>query len=283
MIACLFALTVTKKSGSRSKTNGPNKVTASLTRYQESDGNGNIFYLDRHQPSCAQGAMTSFILERKNRNSDNVRYANTCVNSSAITGKKQVRYTNFNATDGAKSVQFLDRHNVNCPAGTLIQNFRLQRKSGDNKKIRYQYTCVSAETLCCKSYTNGATDAGDFQIFYLDRQRIGHQNNKNWGLNQFKLSVKYGPKNMWGNPKDNKIYYSYEMCKLKDMDAQAAVEQSKKILKASEDELAKAATELEAAKNALVAAQAKIQQLTLAKANADNKLQSAQAAPGLTC
>ncbi len=39
-------------------------------------------------------------------------------------------------------VIYLDRHNVQCPEGTLLNGFLLKRKPGD--KYGYEYKCAAA-------------------------------------------------------------------------------------------------------------------------------------------
>merc|ERR1712032_739 len=112
----------------------PNRNTSGNTDYKKTDG-GKIFYLDRHPVSCGSGAVTSFQLQRSGSNSDNVRYLFTCVFSDAITGGKTEKSTSYNKVGYWQTwAQYLDRHDVSCPTGTVIQYFR-QGRDGNKKKL----------------------------------------------------------------------------------------------------------------------------------------------------
>jgi len=250
-----------------------NTVTTSKTNYSETDGKGNIFYMDRHEPFCAKGAISFFKLDRKS-GTDQVQYRNSCINSDAITGTVKNENTAYNVTSGTKSVNFFDRHDVSCAAGTVLRSFRLARKSGDITKVRYNYSCVTADTLCCKTYQTTPTDMGNRSAYYLDRQSVGKEGSKDWAMRRFQLHSKYSP---------DRLYYTYEMCKLNDMDAVKAVEQANLTLKANQKGMLETAQALEAAKAAYDALQAKMKQMEILVAKSQGLLTVSQAAPGLTC
>lgn len=207
----------------------PNSISAHNTSFQDTDG-GKIFYLDRHTALCSSGAMTYFTLERKNRDSDYVRWANTCVISDAITGSTTTKETPFNKTNTAwwganKSINYLDRHNVMCADDSVLKSFKIDRNPNKKSEIRYVYKCVAANYVCCKSHTTAAQDEGSRSVVYLDRQKVGKINSKKYAMKGFKA-----------NSANNKMSYTYEMCKLTDMDAIKAVEQAKKNLEDIKDQ-----------------------------------------------
>ena len=266
----LFALAMTKRSR-RTHTSIANIPYATSTSFQSTDGIGNIYYLDRHEPTCSNGAMTYFRLQRS---SNNVSYSVNCIRSEAIGYTVNNYFTGYNGTNGAKSVNYLDRHDVTCPNGQVLRSFRLTRQPSNNSNVRYDFSCVNAEILCCKSYTNGPTDMGNRSAFYLDRQPVGQQNTTNFAMRRFKLNTSYGP---------DRLFFLYEMCKLKDMDAARAVEQNQLNLKSNQVALQNANTELELAKSAFNAAQARVTALTAKVAQSKTDLTASQNNPGLSC
>merc|ERR1712032_1694608 len=232
IFASLIVLTLAIATMARTHTRNHFHTSAPMTfytvtnSYQTSAG-GNIFYLDRNLCSCNKGAIGYFQIQRSG---DNLRYYTTCPKGSAITGPEMIKYTNYNATNGDKSVNFLDRHNMS-----------------------YKYTCVAANVLCCKKATSSPQAMGDKTTFYLDRQQIGDHKGKNKAFSQLRLRTKYGPDQMW---------YEYKMCELMDMDAHAAMQQAESQLRSSNHGLIAAGKEQAAAKEAQAAVQKQIDDLT---------------------
>jgi hypothetical protein len=213
-LICIFALLITLSLLATPVMSGSALKRTSWTKAS----GGDIVYLDRQRPSCPAGsAMSYFYLDRSGSNRDNVRYEFTClssgnVQSTGITNKT----TSYNSTSGKKSVNYLDRHNVNCPTGTLLKSFKLQRSGS---KIRYAYSCTPAKTLCCKNVSTGKTDMGNKSFFYLDRQRsVGVEGSNKWAMKGFRLQSNYSP---------DKIYYKYELCQVTDEAAELALKQTK--------------------------------------------------------
>ena len=264
----------------------------SVFRSYQSSAGGNIFYMDRNWCSCNSGAIAYFQIQR---NGDNLRYYSTCPKSAAITGPVQTKYTAFNATNGDKSVNFLDRHNMVCPANHVMRNFKLERNPSSMSQIRYKYTCVQATTLCCKKRTSTQQSMGNKTTFYLDRQQIGDVKSTNTAMSQIRLRTSYGPDRMW---------YEYTMCELMDMDAYSAKVAAEASLKAANDGYIAAKTEqaqakqaqaavqkqiedlqvtLKAATDALTAADAKSDAAQVASTTAGGVLVAAQSKKGLSC
>jgi len=102
-----------------------------------SDGGGNAIYLDRHNVQCPAGSvMSEFRLQRcSGLTTYRYDYSFAVVN---VHITKQ--YSTACSSDGGGNAIYLDRHNVQCPAGSAISSFRLQRCSGLTT-YRYDYSC----------------------------------------------------------------------------------------------------------------------------------------------
>jgi hypothetical protein len=241
----------------------------SSTTLEDTD-KGRIYYLDKHNLVCngsgnKGSAMSFFRLNREGTNYK-VKYDYSCINSEAITGTISNHATNFDeyAYWNRKSVQYLDRHNVMCDTGKVLRGWKINRNQSFDK-IQYTYTCVTAQYLCCKTQTTSANDYGDKEIFYLDRHGVGFKSSTQYALKGFKLYSNQDNKQMW---------YSYEMCKLKDMDAAKAVSMAEINLKAEKDSLQIATLELEAL-------QAKVEAMKKRVVDLDVKLSTARDHKGL--
>jgi len=201
-------------------------TVARATDYADTD-NGKLYYLDRHDVRCSAGeAIRSFKLQRKDRESDEVRYYLDCVSTGSIN-KNEIK-TESTAYHNAwwwssKCLQYLQYHNIVCSDGYVLKSFR-QGRSGD--QLNYSYSCVRAQTLGCKHYETHLNDIGTKQVWYLDRHYVGSGDSDAWVLKSFKLEVI-----------GSQIRYSGEKCKLKDMDAIRALEDSRDALNETNDNL----------------------------------------------
>lgn len=272
-LLALLALANTKRAR-RTKSHtlfqAANRATNHQTSTQTTDS-GTIYYLDRHNINCSSGAISSFKLERPNRNKDNVYYSYSCITSDAITGPTKSEATGFTTYEqslfnpSTKTINYLDRQHVNCGAGRVMKQFRMGRNK-DHNKINYRFECVNANILCCKQHETPFNDMGSRRAYYLDRHRVGMKDSTVYALNSFKLQTNDGA---------NKMSYVYNMCKLKDMDAEKAVTAAQLQLKTNQDALRTAQTELQVMQNRVEA---------LKKQVMDNEvaLTTAQHAPGLS-
>jgi len=242
----------------------PNTSLISSTTPQKSD-DGNILFLTLHKLHCgSKSALSYFYYDRNSKNRDMVRYEYSCLHSNAIVGESATEHqTPVGTISGKKSVDWLDRHQVQCPAGQILRGFNLVRDTKDN--IRYNYTCVVANTLCCKNHSTHKNDIGGRETFYLDRHPVGDKTGLTMAISGFKLNT---------NQTTRKIWYTYSMCQLKDMDAAKEVEKVEKDLTDSKASLAMLLIELEAA-------QAKITELNKRVLNSERSLQKAQSHDGL--
>ena len=106
-----------------------------------SDGNGNMVYLDRHSLACSKN---NFISQFKlNRNGAKLQYKYQCCGVSNVQKACYKANTNFNA-DGSGNTVYLDRHRVSCKNNYGITEFKLKRNGGKNK-IRYEYECCTVK------------------------------------------------------------------------------------------------------------------------------------------
>ena len=117
-----------------------NNPTQMQTGFQ-SNGGGNIAYLDRHNVDCGNGGfLTQFHF---NRNSDNMQYSYKCGHADNLTCRSVGTEWNDSGTspgERGNGIGYLDRHNVSCGVDEVISQFQLQTSDG-TRKIRYVYNC----------------------------------------------------------------------------------------------------------------------------------------------
>lgn len=150
-------------------------VTDKINTYYDTgcddDGNGSIFYLDRHDINCGAGNLINRF--RMQRVGDQMRYEFTCVYSKSIFGTCLNYSTPVNSTksgDSTHSTHYLDRHNISCPTGYGVSRFKLQRSG--SRDIYFDYTCCQANFSSCRDVITSLQDGGNQQTFYLDRQNV---------------------------------------------------------------------------------------------------------------
>jgi len=193
----------------REKYSTNNQNTYTSTQFQTRTGgndwgNGSVFYLDRHSVDCGAGkVLQGFHLYRPASNL--IAYEFACKSHPAIQGNTYNDQTPWNATDGDKSTNFLDRHDVRCKAGYALQQFKLIR---NGRNIAYQYRCVQFNSNNCTSTVTNQSwgnNKGNYQNIYLDRQNIFVGDDR--ALTQFKLNSSY---------RDRGVYFTYGIshCKL---------------------------------------------------------------------
>lgn len=299
IIAAISSLTKRRRMRSlyKYRNYAPNQAYP-LSTNLDADGDGNVFYLDRQDVDCQGGAMSYFRLQR-NSGHTKIKYDFTCAKSDAITNTPDVKYTPWNDTDSnkKKSVNYLDRHDMNCPNGTVIGEFRMQRSdNGRGNQIRYKYTCLPAQTVCCSQAKLSDKEAmGNRSIVYLDRQKIGNRDSANIVLSRLWLRTSYSPDEMW---------YLYEQCQLSDLDtlnaikADEAKEQQltanlqtakdeakglKEQQKQLQEQMAQLQAQMQQNAAAIDAADAKVDALDGQVNDAKNNLQNLKATPSLAC
>ena len=87
---------------------------------------------------------------------------------------------------------YLGRHPVDCPTDMALQKIQL-RKCEDTSKMRYDYTCVAAQTAgskkgaAAKSETTNESDAGGGATVNLDKHNVGEKCVAEAAMSGFKL------------------------------------------------------------------------------------------------
>lgn len=186
------------------------------TKTEDTD-EGNIMYLDRHNVSCKPDeALSYFKLITNKKKIEEVHYASKCLKSGSINVHNKTikeELTKPGETSKHKeSLIYLDRHDVKCSSGSVLSSFQLTRNSSNREEIRYKFKCVPAEILCCKDLSTEKVSLEGRQIYYLDRLEVDSKL-ENSAIQRFKLGTTLKE----GNEKNDRIWYDYTICKLKDM------------------------------------------------------------------
>jgi hypothetical protein len=164
------------------------------------EGQGSIFYLDRHNLECGPNSFIGgFKLERWN---GKIRYRYSCIESDADNlGDCYDDYTPLNDVihwDDRHTAHWLDRHDVKCRDGYGLKKFQMQR-GGD--RVRYAYKCCSGATNCFDMQTP-PQDQGTHETVFFDRLIVAPGTNRI--LSSFKLETL----------PDNKWRYNYRSCQI---------------------------------------------------------------------
>ena len=168
-------------------------------------GEGSIWFLDRHKLDCLRNnsAIAGFFFERSG---NRIRYNYQCIENKKISNECYEDNTPWNDVDGdeRKSVHFLDRHRVQCKIDHVLRAFSVQRSPRPNNFIRYSFKCCKTAYINKNTNRFDKTDLGNFNTFYLDRQRISLGPDE--VLSAFKLDTYFNP---------NLMNYVYEYYALK--------------------------------------------------------------------
>jgi hypothetical protein len=165
-------------------------------------------YLVRHDITCDNDAINSFMLQRKADDSGElarINYKVGCLEgvNSGTTDMKKTAET----PHGLGNYLFLDRQNVDCETRP-ISEFKLAR-DGENK-VMYQYKCSTLDhTGECRDVQTEMTDETGGNTYNLDRHDVKCEPGE--AMTSFKLirnaledRVMYG----------EKVAYSYKCCKM---------------------------------------------------------------------
>jgi len=152
-----------------------------------SDGGGNLIYLDRHTLTCgnnqALGAMglTRFKLQR-NSNGGNYEYAYRCcdVNLNSEAHTSTTSHTTSCSSDGNGQSIYLDRHGVDCGNDKVIAYKRTHRCADPNSNgshghyygVQITYQCRSGATNTCSDHYTGCNSDGNRNVVYFDRHNV---------------------------------------------------------------------------------------------------------------
>jgi len=256
-----------KTDRSRSRNHNLNHIIEKRTLFNNAD-KGKIFLLERHDLTCPQNSAMSYFLYHRFGQMFQYRY--NCVSSDAISSLTYAKHTAWNDINtglfSSYSLLLLQKHLVRCEEGEVLQQFQLERNSTKDK-IRYRYTCVKAQTVCCKDYKTSASHNSGKKSFALDKQPVGIKSTNNSVLKEFRL---------WAHDNNDLIWFTYRLCKLKDMQAENKVIELKNQIRTDTAELEAGELELEAAKH-------RIQALKTKLADNQSNLSLARQDPGLNC
>jgi hypothetical protein len=168
------------------------------TAWNDSGGSKTQF-IDRHNVDCLPNAISAFKLERKGQQ---MRYLYTC--AQGLFGPAVGAGTAENEGGGGR-MEYLDRHNVECPANMAIAQFKLNSKN-DGNTISYSYNCIAPagenKMTCYDKITSPTSaDGFGFKTEYLDRQLVKCDDNR--VMQRF---------HMVSNMAGNSILYEYRCC-----------------------------------------------------------------------
>lgn len=121
-------------------------ITTRSTEYN-SDGGGNVIFLDRHDVSCPdKGFLKSFRLNR-NSHHDLYRYTYSCYTPSSpgimscYTDSTRGNSMGYWRDWRRGRLIYLDRHLVTCHVGYFLNQFKLAHPG--HRTIQYRYRCCT--------------------------------------------------------------------------------------------------------------------------------------------
>lgn len=127
-------------------------------------------YLDRMNVHCPpHKAITSFRFERCH--GDYFRYVEHCGgNSDLIESASRYHQTSCQRNRWMR-MEYLDRHNVQCPAGEVLTHFRLTGAGCRHNHMKFQFWCRKAELGHWRDEDSSCQALRGKNGEYLDRQR----------------------------------------------------------------------------------------------------------------
>lgn len=163
---------------------------SSFTPFASEGVDNSSVLLAAHNLQCGgcQGIM-NFRLAREFRDGQytgQMRYEYRC---NAVTGLSapKARYTNWN-DEGGGNTAYLDRHDVSCAPGEIINQFKLVRRfnntipTGD---FRYEYRCTDIGSQNHTLHETEFNDEGGGRNIYLERHNVSCPDGT--ALNSFRL------------------------------------------------------------------------------------------------
>ena len=170
--------------------NGQQNTFNSYATPWNSNGNGNVMYLDRHFSYCPAGQAMSNV--RLQSSGSNINFIFGCLQGLSMINKISVFYTDWNATDKEinESSNYLDRHLLKCPLDSALNGFNLETS---NRNIRFKYTCLPVKYERPGNYYTEWTNMDNRQIQYLNMQNISvpDKTSKMQVLQGFRMHTKY--------------------------------------------------------------------------------------------
>lgn len=190
------------------------------SRYGRNTGHnansGQIIYLDRHNVDCGNDFISQF------RGSGAFSISYNCMRSSGLSaGSRGTYYSGGWASGGQHNLNYLDRVNVYCPNGQLMQQYRMNVAGG--YRFRYQMTCamMNWRSLSCSSHSTGWNTYSS--LWYLDRHNVECGGSK--ALQGFDTDShnfrEYAGRYWWWGWRNRyrtvtKIKYNYRCCSMTD-------------------------------------------------------------------
>lgn len=104
-------------------------------------------------------------------------------------------------------LQFLDRHNLDCPSGSLMKGFKMSDDCGGNRRLRYTYDCLPIENNvdgCSYHETGRQGEFWDKPNVFLDRHKMTCPNGK--ALKGWQVVIR---NNGW---RGSEGYFKYQCC-----------------------------------------------------------------------
>jgi hypothetical protein len=170
------------------------KGTLSITPWN-SEGGGDVYFLDRHSINCDNKPINRFKLVRKG--DGNMAYEYNCSEGGIL--KSPTTYSNPPSEANSNTV-YLDRQPINCDKNSLLS--RMQLAISPDKTWKYNYSCVKSEKeLSCRDVSTGWNEEGGGNALYLDRHDVKCENDES--LSSIAL-VRKG---------DGNYRYNYKCCK----------------------------------------------------------------------
>jgi hypothetical protein len=167
----------------------------------QADGNGTVYYLDRHNVDCGSDALNQFGLIRQP--GGRTQYNFSCLKPLNLQTKALATSAQYKGGRRGRrsSATYLDRHDVNCGDKPITQ-FGLKRNG--TRRIYYKYKCgnvLSSDVTCRNTSTPWNQESSS--VHYLDRHNA--KCNSDEYMSKFKLN-----RNGRG-----KFRYDYKCCKKK--------------------------------------------------------------------
>jgi len=104
-------------------------------------GGGNTAYFDRHNVGCGEGqALTQWKLNRAGTD-NRMQFDYTCCGVLAGLGAPSQTTTSLNDMGGGNALYF-DRHDLACPAGQAMTQWRFTR-AGTGSKMQFEVSCAA--------------------------------------------------------------------------------------------------------------------------------------------
>ena len=170
------------------------------------NGTGNISGLQIHDVDCGSDALNGFELIHKDSNND-VFYNFSCLQPLNLTSINENKTTkNFRGPKSGKpalaSVQYLDRHDVDCGSSKPITQFVLSKY--DSRNIQYKYKCgdIPFSDVTCRN-TSTPWNTLSKSVHSLDNHNPKCKSDEY--ISKFKLN----------NNGQGKYRYDYKCCKKK--------------------------------------------------------------------